>query len=339
VLAACGSAASAPQEKAAPAPAAPQARVAPAPQDPPPNPNDYVPAEFKSGKARWKDTGVYVDGKPVGFLNWGELPVTLQPTWVKDKVSADKRPGTNDPGWRWAQQRFYKFNDYLRAIGIEPRTVKQLVVLGPKTTDSIVATGRDLASAKGDKFMFHFGANVAGKAIPQVPEGFGNGRTPDKISALMIYIKKKPPRLDPDEGFILDGRPIDGVPYYGEPLRGGVRIYLDDKLAVLLKRQDLDQKAATIDKNGDPHWSFYEYLSSRGVDTSKIVEAYVIRDERRQEKIPAADLAKMTFSATAQAKGVITLGDQKYAANAIALHTRAIPPDQLPKIMPDDDAD
>src|SRR5258708_4420973 len=71
--------------------------------------SEYVPAEFKQGMSRWKDTGVYVDGKPVGFLTFGELPIACKPTWLKDKVSAEKRPGTDDPGWRWAKQRVYKF--------------------------------------------------------------------------------------------------------------------------------------------------------------------------------------------------------------------------------------
>lgn len=35
--------------------------------------SDWVPAEFKTGMLRWKDTGVYVDGKPIGFLNWGSF--------------------------------------------------------------------------------------------------------------------------------------------------------------------------------------------------------------------------------------------------------------------------
>src|SRR5690606_16084576 len=51
---------------------------------------EWVPAEHKKGAARWKDVGVYVDGKPISFLTFGELPITLQPTWVKDKVSQNK---------------------------------------------------------------------------------------------------------------------------------------------------------------------------------------------------------------------------------------------------------
>jgi hypothetical protein len=322
----------------APAPAL--AARAPAPQQQvgrPVNTNDYVPAEFKSGKARWKDTGVYLDGKPVGFLTFGEMPIGLAPTWVKDKVSQNKPPGSTIPAWRWGRQRYYRFNDYLRAIGIDPATVKQIHVYGPKETDTIIATGRDLESARGQEFLFRFGAEVSGKAIPQVPLGFGNGRTPDKISAVMIYVKKTPPVLVPDDGFYLDGRPVDGVPYYGDPARGGVRVYLDDRLVTIIKRQDLDNKDAVIDAKGNGHWGLYAFLNKHGIDTSRVVEAWAIKNDRRTARIGAEQLAALRFSATAQAKGVVTLGDAAIPANAIALHTRALRPDQLPVILPDEE--
>jgi hypothetical protein len=321
----------------APAPAL--AARAPAPQQVarPVNTNDYVPAEFKNGKARWKDTGVYLDGKPIGFLTFGELPIALQPTWVKDKVSQNKPPGSNLPAWRWGQQRFYKFDDYLKAIGVDPKSIVQIHVYGPKETDTIIATGRDLASPLGHEFMFHFGADVSGKAIPQVPLGFGNGRTPDKIAAVMIYVKKTPPTLVPNDGFYLDGRPIDGVPYYGEPARGGVRVYLDDKLAMIIKRQDLDEKEAVKDAKGDGHWSLYDLLHKHGVDTSKVVEGWAIKDDRRTTKFGADSLPTLRFTATAQAKGQVMLGDANVPANVIALHSHALTDAELPHILPDEE--
>jgi hypothetical protein len=342
-LAACNSASG--QPGAAPAPGASvtapvMARASKplqtaAAADPPVDKNDYVPAEFKAGAARWKDTGVYLDGKPIAFLTFGELPITLKPTWVKDKVSANKRPGTNDPAWRWAQQRYYKFTDYLRALGIDPRSIREMHVYGAKMTESIIVTGRDLSSPRAAGFMFRFGGDVAGKAIPQEPANFGNGRTPDKISAVMIYVKKTPPTLVRNDGFYLDGQLVNGVPYYGEPLRGGVRVYLDDRLATIIKRQDLDMKSA-IDTPDGPSWSLYDFLKARGVDTSKIVEGWAVARERRTDRIPAAALSTMTFAATAQAKGVVTLGPAKITANAIALHTRTIKPDELPVIGDDE---
>lgn len=300
---------------------------------------EWIPAEHKSGAARWKDTGVYLDGQPIGFLSWAELPVTLKPTWVKDKVSANKRPGTNDLGWRWAQQRFYRFTDYLKALGIDPRKVKEMHVYGPRLGQTTIATGADLMSPQAKDFMFRFGSSVGGKAIPQVPEGFGRGRPADKIASVMIYIDKKPPTLHKD-GLELDGVPQWGVPYYGEPLRGGIRVYLDNRLATVIKREQLDPKQATKNARGELEWSFGALMTAKGVDLSKVVELWVIRDGRRHEKLPAAGLAEMTFEAPEKAKtrgGGIFLGADRIRANAISLSTRPIRDDELPVITQDDE--
>ncbi len=298
---------------------------------------DWVPAEFKSGMSRWKDTGVYVDGKPVAFLTWGELPISLKPTWVKDKVSADTRPGMHDPGWRWAKQRFYKWVDYLNAIGVPPGSVREIHIYGPKFSQTIIATGKDLTAPLAQGFMFRFGGNVFGKAIPQVPSGFGNGKTPDKINSVMIYVKKKPPKMVDNVGLELDGVLQTGVPYYGEPIRGGVRIYLDDKLAGIIKRQELDAKKATKDAEGNLEWKLADVLTAQGVNTNKVVEMWVIRDDKRTERFPAADIPSITFAASSQAKGGVMLTNKKVRANVIALHTRALKSEEIPVATADDD--
>jgi hypothetical protein len=298
--------------------------------------DEWVPAEFKTGAARWKDTGVYLDGKPIGFLTWGELPIGLQPTWLKDRISAPKRPGTKDLGWRWGQQRFYRFTDYLKAMNVDIAKIRALHVYGPRFSESVVATAKDLQTPLAKDFMFRFGANVAGKAIPKVPEGFAAGRAPDKISAVMIYIEKEPPQLTQD-GFVLEGNLQVGVPYFGEPLRGGIRVYLDNRYAAIIKRQELDPKKATPGANGAPTWKLAELLAAQGVDTSNVAEVWVIRDERRQEKFAGAELATMTFQAAQQAKGGVLLTDQLIRTNAIALHTKPVEPTQLPFITTDDD--
>lgn len=300
----------------------------------------YVAAEFKAGMQRFKDIGVYVDGKPVGFLAFGELPITLKPTWVKTKVNIDKPIECKECKiWKWGEQRYYRFNDYLRAIGINPKTIRQIQVQGPKATNSIVATGHDLMQPNADEFMFFFGLHVRGKAIPHVPLHFGNGRDPDKITAVMIYIAKTPPTFD-EGGYVVDGRPVDGIPYFGEPIRGGVRIYLDDKLAAIIKRQDLDPKQVIMGSDGEASWSLWGFLKSRGVDTSKVVEGWVIRDDLRQERLPVSTLAPMTFEAPSKSgksqSGAVLLGAQKIVANVIALHTHELKADELPAIRPDE---
>ena len=316
----------APQPKPIPAPVASDAA-----KIEPPSTNDYVPAEYKSGMARWKDTVVYLDGKPIGYLTFGELPLALKPYWVKVKKSQNKPANCPEClAWKWGEQRYYRFTDYVKVMGIPLAKIKALHVQGPKITETIVATGADLMSPKASEFLFHFGGEINGKVLPRVPAGFANNIGPDKITAVMIYVTKTPPTFDL-YGYVLDGKPIDGVPYYGEPLRGGVRVYVDDRLVAIIKRQDLDVKKAK-GSNGDLSWGLFEFLKDRGVETARLVEGYVIRDDVRHEKIAASELAPMSFAASAQASGAIALGDKKLEANAIALYTRAIKPDELPQV-------
>lgn len=299
--------------------------------------NDWVPKEFTNGLARWKDTGVYVDGKPLGFLTWGELPIGCKPSWLRDKVSAEKRYGTNDPGWKWARKRYYKFTDYLKAIGVDLRKVKELHIYGPKTSQTLVVTAKELQSPAANEFWFWFGANTSGKPIPHAPEHFGNGRIGDKVNAVMVYIDKQPPTLVDNDGLYLDGVAQTGVPYYGEPIRGGVRVYLDDKLATIIKRQDLDPKKATKAADGSPQWSLAGFLAEHGVDTKRVVEMWTVRAEKRSEKFSGAALATMMFQAGSQSKGGVLVGDPLVLANVIALHTRSLEPGDMPLPEQDDE--
>ncbi len=297
---------------------------------------EWVFGDHKSGGGRWKDTGVYLDGRPIGFLSWGELPIALKPVWVRDKIGTNKRAGTNDPGWRWGQQRFYRFTDYLKAVGVDVKKVKELHVYGPKFTNSIVATGKELQSPLAKDFLFQFGSSVAGKAIPRTPDGFGSGNAPDKIAAVTIYIEKEPPKLVEQVGFVLGNDPQYGIPYFGDPIRGGIRIYLDDRYAAIIKRQDLDPAKAIKGPNGSS-WSLPALLEAQGVNTSKVVELWVVRDGRRAEKLSKDELASLTFRANPAAKGGVLLGDKAIRANVLALHTRALKQDELPYVTPDDE--
>ena len=170
-----------------------------------------------------------------------------------------------------------------------------------------------------------------------MPEGFGNGRTPDKISAVMIYVTKTPPTLVRNYGFTLDGELVKGVPYGGEPLRGGVRVYLDDKLATIIKRQDLPAPDVAPGADGEARWSLYGFLAAKQIDTSRIVEGWVIRGERRHEELPASQLATIQFAMGTQGRGTVFLGDDKLQANVIALHSRDITAEQLPQILPEEE--
>lgn len=321
-----------PKETAALAVPAPTVAAAAAATPSKPINNDYVPAEFQTGKARYKETGVYVDGKPVGILSFGELPVTLKPFWRGDEARVPFKYGSTGPRTKIIYERFYRFDQYLESLGVDLRKVKEVHVYATRDSETIVVSGAELRR-RGKEFLFRFGSSIYGKPLPRVPANFGNGRSPDKITMVAVYIEKKPPKMVYNQGFELDGKPVTGVPYYGERLRGGVRVYLDDRLAAYIKRKQLESSTAAMVKGTDgvARWKLFDFLAAQGVDTSKIVEAWVIKQDQRAQRISRAELERMTFEASPQAKGEILLGDQKYAANALALHTRPVRPEELPE--------
>lgn len=300
-----------------------------------PDKDEYIPAEFKSGADRWRDTGVYVDGKFIGLLAWAELPLSLKPVWLKVKASAPKRYGTNDTGWRWAKERRYRFRELVEAYGLDLNKLKEIHVYGPKFSETVIVTGEELRSKAADDFMFRFGGQVSGKALPVVPDGFGNGRTPDKIASVMIYIEKKPPVLERNVGLVLDDEVQEGVPYFGTPLRGGVRVYLDDRLVAYIKRQDMPDGQQTS-AAGEPQWKLFDYLRSRGVNVDSVVEGWVVRQEKWQEKLPRTELEAIWFEASAKAKGHIELGEKKMKAQSLILRSHPVAMAEVPAPDPEE---
>lgn len=286
---------------------------------------------------RWRDTAVYVDGRPVGVLDFGELPIGLHPVWVKEKHSVEIEPGSKGPTFKWVEARRYRFTDYLKALGVDLRQVKELQMMGPKATEITVVSGAELRSKKAEGFQFRFGSLVGGKPIPVLPPNFGNRIQPDKIGAVMVYVHRKPPVVKGDEGMFLDGKPVDDVPYFGEPMRGGVRIYFDDRLALQLEPPLLQSLPSTPSPDGQRRYSLWALLQSQGIDTTKIVEGWAIADERRKARFSAEALQKMSFEVPRQGHNQLLLGEAQVPASALALHSRALTNRDLPQIRPDEE--
>lgn len=288
------------------------------------------------GMNRYRDTGVYVDGTPVGVLEWGELPIGLKPIWVNEEHDAEIEPGSHTSGVKLVPARRYRFTDYLKAIGVDLQRVKELHLMGPKATEITVVSGAELRSKKGEGFQFRFGGLVGGKAIPVIPADFGNRIHSDKIGSVMVYVHRKPPKVLGDKGMFLDGKPVDGIPYYGEPMKGGIRVYFDDRLVLQLKRSMWADLPAQPGPDGKPRYKLWSLLQAQGLDVSKIVEGWTIVDDRRKVRFSREQLTGITFEDGGKIAGSdrILLGDANVPASALALHSRALAPSDLPEIRP-----
>jgi len=304
------------------------------------NPNKGKGKGSGANGGRFRDTAIYVDGRPVGVLDFGELPLGAKPVWVPEEHSIEFDYGYKGPRTRTTLARRYRVTDILKAAGVDVARIKEIQAMGTKPTEVTIASGKELRSKKGQDFMIRFGAAVGGKAIPVVPDGFGNGIMPDKLSSIMVYINKKPPTLDRELGLQLDGQTIDGIPYYGDQMRGGVRVYSDDRLQMAINSQLLeDTPPQSTTTDGKEYWSLVSVLKANGVDLSKVVEAWVIADERRKRKYTRAELDNVTFTVDAEHKNQLLLGDGTVRVDALALHSHALTPDELPQIRPEESAD
>ncbi len=291
--------------------------------------SDWTPAENKKGTKRFKDPGFYYDGVPVGMMRFGELPVPLTPVWREEKLDPSASAKSKRPQ-KSVRQRHYRFTDYFSAVGLDLKQMKEVHIYGGNQRRSaVIISGAKLLEHK-DKFLFRFASEIHGRPIPVCPPLIGDGRCPDQLTAVAIYAKKKPPTRDGAD-FFLDGKNVDGIPYYGEPLRGGIRIYSDGRLTATIKRRKLEAKELRAPTKDDTiAWKLFTVLDSLGVETSKIQEGWVIHNDLRRQRIPRAELAKATFVASSQGRGEILLGPKKIRTNAIAFHTKPVAKKDLP---------
>jgi hypothetical protein len=257
-----------------------------------------------SGRDRWRGGGVYLDGQPVGMLRFAELPPALAPRWETQRQRLPFKPG-EEVRYREFQVRRYRVADYLRAIGVPVAQVREVHLHGSRNA-AIVLTRADLEKHPDD-ILFKFAGETFGKPIPII-RNVDVGTSFDDLSALTIYVERTPPRLTADQTLELDGHQVHGIPYHGEPLREGVRVYVDDRLATMLKRNEL---AATS------RWQLTDVLARRGVDVTHLDKIALIHDEQRT---PTRDWKDVEVMFNEGASGELRVGDD--VANAIALYSR-----------------
>lgn len=277
------------------------------------------------GGRKWRDAAVYLDGAPIGVLWFGELPHTLEPVWVDDVQMVDFKPGDTGPHTKAVKLRRYRLRDYLRAAGVPIDRIKMVHVHGPRQFVAAIA-GPDLRAA-GDRLFFGFGRETAGKPLIYFPPELATNTTFDHIAAVSVYVEKPAPAISPSGELSLDGKPVDGIPYAGQPQRGGIRVYRDDRLATWIKRKLLDSgqplpRGVTERVDGELRWRLVPYLESVGVDIAGVRRAEVVHDEQRVRTLTRAQLDAEYFTAEAQARGQLLLGAGKQPLQALMLYTR-----------------
>jgi|JI10StandDraft_1071094.scaffolds.fasta_scaffold454349_1 hypothetical protein len=270
----------------------------------------------------FKEAWVYVDGEPVGVLREVELP-EIPVAWTNATEFLDFSPGDPGPHERTYQRKRWRITDYLQAVGVDLRKIKLLVVHGGR---GVVAIPGPMLRKYGPDIRFDLTGNAWNKLRLFLPQDMPRNTSYDRYTAVSVFVNKPAPTVTDDDQLTLDGQYVGGIPYHGSPQRGGIRIYLDRKLALVIKRNALGDTGRVSAAGERERWNLGKLLAARGVDVHDVVAADVIYEEDRT-RAPAVDLATFEFGTVEKVSGEIELLPTGGKAQEIILYRKGkVPP-------------
>ena len=211
----------------------------------------------KNGNGRFRDSYVYLDGKPVGVLRYSEIPSSLKPIAVPEIDDLDI-------------PRYFKLGSYLQSTGVDLARVKQLQIYGSHGRVAIVS-GDELRTLN-DKLVFDFTQQDHGKPRARWTQLHALPKRPmvDVIMGIAVYVNKTAPAFDGSGQLSLDGKPIEEfeIPYVGDEIPKGTRVYVDGKLEGWVRRKQLSDKLIAPGSDRlHAKFSLDAFLTSIGVST------------------------------------------------------------------------
>jgi hypothetical protein len=204
------------------------------------------------------DVPVYVDGKQVGVMTYGELPPSMK-TVVK-------------PGDETADERYYRLTDYLKAVGVSTNAIKAIHFKG-STNRIMSVTGTELRADRG-RYLFDFSLKDTG--LPREGwslAGLSNTTWVDYVHAVYVYANAQAPKIDPKHHCYWSEEDNDCqsvAPYSGGDIAKGTRVYEDGKLLGYVKRRRIDDSMIVGKKDdGTVTYSLAAAVASFGADLAK----------------------------------------------------------------------
>ncbi|MEJ7601500.1 MAG: hypothetical protein WKG01_26585 [Kofleriaceae bacterium] len=274
---------------------------------------------FKAFKESW----VYVDGMPRGVLLYPEVPVGLPVAWKDDVEGLDFLPGHKGPKTKKVQLMRYRLADYLQAIGVDLKKIKYVYL-----------HGKGLIEIPGDRFRkfaygitFDWVGNNLAKTRFFWPTTMKTNTAYDRYVAVSVFIDKPRLTLDRHSNPFIGGQEVFGIPYFGSPLRGGFRVYVDNKLATIIKRNELGTVGRTNLDNpkAPPEWDLRKLLESQGVKVEPVAGDLVISKDlvnQKRTRLDEAYVKNLRFKQESESSGGLLLGKDALSATALHLYTK-----------------
>jgi hypothetical protein len=259
-------------------------------------PDQNAPSMHGLRKQKNLDVPVFVDGKELAVMRFGELPSGVEPIAIE-----------SDPRHR---VRFYRVADYLKAVGVNVDRLKS-VHFADKGSRIASIEGSELRADK-NRFVFDFYQTTTGApAQAWITTGLKNRLRIDDIVGVNVFVDKQPTEIDPHYHCYLDDGECVPVNRFGTgDLMKGTRVYDDGKLVGYVKRRQLaDSALAGKTAKGDTVFSFDKYLASLGIKTTDAKEIRLLAGDdvvaSATAKEWAADSDKLTFYLVPHAHGKV----------------------------------
>ena len=243
---------------------------------PPPAAGEH--GEGKRGGGQFRDSVVYVDGQAKGVLRYSELPPALKPFPMREIDALDVA-------------RYYSLPDYLQAIGVDLDKVRELHVYGSHDRIAVIQ-GSELKPLR-DRIVFDFTRQVDGKPRARWSQTHALPHRPmvDVIMGISLYVSKSAPTFD--QGRVLvDGTPVDDIPYVGDGVPKGTRVYVDGRLEGWVRRKQLPNKLiAPGSDETHAKFSLEAFLNYVGADARGVKAIDFFDDDTLLERVDSKEWA------------------------------------------------
>jgi DNA-binding transcriptional regulator YhcF (GntR family) len=222
-----------------------------------------------SRKMKQLDVPVWVDGKQVSVLRYGELSAALKP---RTRHGEEGGPA-----------RFYAMDEYAQSLGIAPEKIKAIHALGNREKITTIKGSELLLADNKGRFQFDFMQETTGIAkVDWDTTGLADTYVIHEIRALSIYVEKAPPVVDPTIHCHVakDGTCSFDDPYAQAEKMKGTRFYLDGRLVGYVKRREIKESVVVGDNASGEHlYSVVKLAQQFGVDPAQVRAAELLNGD------------------------------------------------------------
>lgn len=282
---------------------------------------------FKSFKETW----IYVDGDPVAAMLVPELP-DIPVAWTLQQEDLDFVLGQPGSHIRKFYVRRWRLTDYLQALGIPLKKIKMVYLHGGS---GVIAVPGDVLRKFSDGLRFDLTGMDKTKSRFFLPSDMPHFGGFDRYAGVSVLINKPVLEVDIHKNLIQDGVAVVGIPYHGNPERGGIRIYRDGRLALVIKRNTLGAVGRVTPT--EPRWDFAAVLKANGASDQPVAAADIVYKGVRT-RVDGKMFANLQFATNSQASGEILLGAAAVPANAILMYSKGHVPADKPEPPEEKDA-